>query len=206
METDHWEAIWGDKPPQNMIRDLKPGSTLLKTLKDGFSTARITDNAKVARDGPPVLYVKQSSACLDDLREVRIPVNANHSMIAKLSGSDGSPYHSIKDKISLMVEKARIVVGDRFKREYFINALGRIHTALEHILESLPDTDVLILAEMKELDSISRIIASADDDFSKTPLLVPYVHKTPNSINVAKISQSIDTMEHLFCRITGSFR
>jgi hypothetical protein len=222
METDHWEAIWGDKPPQNMIRDLKPGSTLLKTLKDGFSrtrddidilscfeleetsTARITDNAKVARDGPPVLYVKQSSACLDDLREVRIPVNANHSMIAKLSGSDGSPYHSIKDKISLMVEKARIVVGGRFKREYFIDALGRIHTALEHVLESLPDTDVLILAEMKELDSISRIIASADDDFSKTPLLVPYVHKTPNSINVAKISQSIDTMEHLFCKITGS--
>ena len=212
METNHWETVWGDKPPQNIIRDLKPGSTLLKTLKEGFnrtrmdidiiscfeleetSTVRRTETAKVARDGPPVLYVKQYSACLNDPREVCIPVNANHSMVAKLSGSDGSPYHSIKDKVSLMVEKARVVVDCRFKREYFIDALKNIHTALEHVLSRLPDTDVLILAEMKELDSVSRIIAEADDDFSKTP----------NSINLAKISQSIENMKHLFCGVQDS--
>jgi hypothetical protein len=130
MVTKSWEEIWGSSPPQNIIRDLEPGSTLLKELKEAFiraradvdilsclervetSPARATEDG-VRRDGSPVLYVSECSSCWFHPGEEYIQINADHSRVAKLSGSEGSPYHKIKNHLARMVTNARILVGHR---------------------------------------------------------------------------------------------
>jgi hypothetical protein len=197
METESWEVIWGSSPPQNLIRDLKPGSSLLKELKEGFlryglgldilscfereemPTAKATTTdagTKVSRDGPLALYVTESSSCLNlpRHREQTVSVNYTHSLVAKLSGSEGSPYHTIANHIARLVRNARIVVGYRTRRNELVSDLSRIKALLDRGTAELDNTDVLVWVVANEMDNISRTIMGAKVNSSGTSDHTPF--------------------------------
>lgn len=67
------------------------------------------------REGPPKFVVHKTSACLDWPKEseIRIPVHADHSKIAKLTNSPGSEYHRIMNEIKSLVDRAPDVMKRR---------------------------------------------------------------------------------------------
>ena len=108
--------IYGNKYPGPIIRDLGAGSTVLSELSESWIQASknikvvtcfelcVTPTARLAadeptskpkRDGDPVMMVTRDSACFYTENETRIPINHNHSMIAKLNNEPGSEYHAI---------------------------------------------------------------------------------------------------------------
>lgn len=179
MAKGPWEVIWGDKPPDTIIQDLKPGSEFLTTLENDFmapsrnvdiltcfervemGTIRLDERNKVRGDGPPVLYDSQGSACLDLLNEYPVMANESHSMISKMSDNHGAQYHSIKDRLAYIVEAARTVSNNRSRMKDTIQCLLDIRRLLEIYLKTIPDA--LFLAEMNELDDILRVIKSTYD-------------------------------------------
>jgi hypothetical protein len=117
-------------PPAHLISDLQPESALLISLNQRFPSscknARIiscyetyeTTGPKLKdpknpslgfdRGGPLSFQVPRTSACLDwsEDWETRIPIHADHSEIAKLDNSIGSPYHEIRKEIEKIAKKA----------------------------------------------------------------------------------------------------
>jgi hypothetical protein len=74
-------------------------------------TATQTGEGTLKRTGAPRLIVNPNSACLFWKDELIIPVHANHSTMAKLMGSAGSAYFTIKDKLQQVVESIRSGLG-----------------------------------------------------------------------------------------------
>jgi hypothetical protein len=75
-------------------------------------------DSKWESSGPTAYLVPKSSACLDwpEERELRIPVHADHSKIAKLENSHGSEYHQIKDQIRNLIDMAPGIMRRRQER------------------------------------------------------------------------------------------
>lgn len=109
-------------PPENLVSDMKPKSTLLRSLNESFAKVckdlpivtcfEMNETKSVIRtkdgswpqEGPLEMMVDSSAACLYIANEMRIPVHADHSLCAKLNDDPGCSYHQIKDAISSMVE------------------------------------------------------------------------------------------------------
>lgn len=127
------------KPPEDLVRDLRPDSSLLISLNQNFpyickhikivscyetwltNTARLVDpsdpDSAWERNGPREFLVPKTSACLDwpKEREIRIPVHADHSKLAKLTDSVGSDYHQIKEEIKALVKDAPNIMKKRLE-------------------------------------------------------------------------------------------
>ena len=99
---------------KGLVEELKEGSTLLRTLSERFPEAAKSTKIVTCRElfetpetqerdgqwerkGPLKMMVKETAANLFAVNEERIPIQANHSMIAKLSDEPGSAYHTIRD-------------------------------------------------------------------------------------------------------------
>lgn len=110
------------QPSENLVRDIEPGSTYIKALKERFSRAtkeelRIIScyelrqtpqsefraDGSIVRSGMGAMNAPESTACLYWANEVRVPINENHSMIAKLANRDGSAYHIILGHMAKLV-------------------------------------------------------------------------------------------------------
>lgn len=117
---------------ENLVRDIEPGSTYIKSLKERFSRAtkdlsilscyelrqtpqsEFLPDGTIVRSGKSAMNAPESTACLYWADEVRVPINENHSMIAKLAKRDGSAYHTVVNSISQLVIASRLRVPIRF--------------------------------------------------------------------------------------------
>jgi hypothetical protein len=110
------------QPSENLVRDIEPSSSYIKALKERFSRAtneklsiiscyelRQTSQSEFGPDGSIVrsglnaMTAPESTACLYWANEVRVPINENHSMIAKLAKREGSAYHTVVGHIAELV-------------------------------------------------------------------------------------------------------
>lgn len=123
------QAVRGT-PPDDLVRDLRPDSSLLSSLNNSFPNAcedikiiscyetehtrtyeaknRSDPNSKWEKTGPPRFMVPPSSACLDwpRAKETKVAIPTDHSEIAKLSDNIGRAYHQIKNEIEQILKNA----------------------------------------------------------------------------------------------------
>ena len=123
------EAVQGT-PPDDLLRDLRPNSSLLSTLNQSFPEAckdfkiiscyetqhtrtyQLKDptdpHSRWEKTGPPRFMVPPSSACLDwpKAKEAKIAIHADHSDMAKLNDNIGSAYYQIEDEIEHLLGAA----------------------------------------------------------------------------------------------------
>ena len=131
-----YEAVQGT-PPDDLVRDLRPNSSLLSALNQSFPEAckdikiiscyetqrtctyQLEDptdpGSKWVKTGPPCFMVPPSSACLDwpKAKESKIAIHADHSNIAKLNDSIGSAYYQIREEIELLLAAAPTLMKRR---------------------------------------------------------------------------------------------
>ncbi|CEJ93570.1 hypothetical protein VHEMI09148 [[Torrubiella] hemipterigena] len=106
---------------ENLIRDIEPGSSYIKALKARFASATVDLNilscyelrptpqsvcqpdGSLVRTGSSAMNVTESSGCLYWANEVRLPIDENHSMIAKLAKRDGNAYRTVVSSIANLV-------------------------------------------------------------------------------------------------------
>ncbi|KAK2591715.1 hypothetical protein QQS21_010600 [Conoideocrella luteorostrata] len=121
------------QPSENLVRDIEPGATYIKSLKDRFSRATaglsiiscyelrqtpqsiFRPDGTLVRSGKSAMNAPEDSACLYWANEVRLPINKNHSMIAKLAKRDGSAYRMVVSSLSQLVAASRMAVPIRYK-------------------------------------------------------------------------------------------
>ena len=132
MQTEELLYLLKDEAPERLISDLRPGSSLLERLNEGFKeilktvkivacaelkktpTAIRDEEGKWKREGPAKIMVSKDSACLYAVAEETISIDENHSMIAKLSDQDWSDYWRLKDILKGHVRAALRIVHRRF--------------------------------------------------------------------------------------------
>lgn len=139
-----------DEPTRALIEELKEDSTLIRYLAEDFSNC-VKDmkiltcyelletptmeymDGKWKRTGPPAIMVNQHSACLHFTNEVRLPIQANHSMMAKLSDNLGSEYHSIRDHLASYVSQAPAAIERRQLKQQCEVALVEAFTLADFV-------------------------------------------------------------------------
>lgn len=139
-----------NEPTEGLIGELGEGSTLVRSLSRRFPehtksikiltchelletpTMQYSDGVW-KRDGPPEMMVSESSACMFLPNEERLPIYANHSMIAKLSDSQGSEYHAIKDYLISRSASAPASIRRRFLKQECAVALSEVYTLAEFV-------------------------------------------------------------------------
>ncbi|KAI0437247.1 hypothetical protein F4803DRAFT_539552 [Xylaria telfairii] len=115
-------------PSECLIRDIEPGSTYIKALKNRFAKAsrnlriiscyelrqtpqsEFLPDGTIIRSGKSAMNVSESSACLYFADEIRLPINENHSMIAKLAKRNGSAYNTVVGALSQLVIDSRMSI------------------------------------------------------------------------------------------------
>ena len=123
LNNPELETLVQGKPPDDLVRDLRPNSSLLSSLNRSFPDtcedirivscyetehtltyqAKDPNNtcSKWEKTGPPRFIVPPTSACLHwpKPREVMIAISADHSDMAKIHNMAGSAYYLIEDEI-----------------------------------------------------------------------------------------------------------
>ncbi|KAI1440190.1 hypothetical protein F5Y02DRAFT_423283 [Annulohypoxylon stygium] len=125
---------------ENLIRDIEPGSTYIKALKERFSRAteslsiiscfelrqtpqsELLPDGTIVRSGKSAMNAPESTACLYWANEVRVPINENHSMIAKLAKRDGSAYYTVVENLSHLICRSTMRVPMDFIGDTITNA------------------------------------------------------------------------------------
>jgi len=171
MEADEMIAAAEGQPTESLPRDLKPGSSTVKLLRERFAkasqelrvvscyelretpTLKKEDNGSYSRTGEKKLMVPEPSACLfwPDEIETRIPIDENHSMIAKLSSRAESKYHEIKNCIADFAADAVERISNRFLRSDICDAMEKICALLQFILKRATN---LVRQERENLSDI----------------------------------------------------
>ncbi|KAL9069014.1 MAG: hypothetical protein Q9157_006304, partial [Trypethelium eluteriae] len=120
LDVRNLETLVAAKPPEDLIRELKPGSPTLKALNARFH--RVADRVPIIiscyeklptptvqqepdgswkRTGPEVMMVSEDSARLYLSNEISISASSNHSDIAKISPGEAGIYHPLVQNIRL---------------------------------------------------------------------------------------------------------
>lgn len=138
------------EPTKGLIEELREHSTLIKSLNEKFAehsksvkivtcyelletpTMRYTDGVW-KRTGTPEMMVNESSACLYLTNEERLPIYANHSMIAKLPNSQGSEYHAIKDHLIAHCAAAPGAVQRKLLKQECAMALTEVYNLADFL-------------------------------------------------------------------------
>lgn len=157
MQADELISASQGQPSEVLIRDLHPDSTKISDLNDRFAeavrhvhivscaelretpTLVKTSSGNFERSGPLKLMVRQDSAYLYWSAEVetRVPINRDHSTIAKLpsSGADDAvlAYRTIETWVVKMAKDALSRVPKRFMRAYVLESLNRSRDIMSEI-------------------------------------------------------------------------
>ncbi len=110
------------QPSESLIRDIEPSSTYIKALKERFARATKADldiiscyelrqtpqsefraDGSIVRSGVGAMNAPEGTACLYWANEIRVPINENHSMIAKLANREGSAYDTVVGHLTELV-------------------------------------------------------------------------------------------------------
>lgn len=145
LNTEALEKMVADEPTKYLIKDLRENSEVIRSLREDF--AKYTKSLRVLtcferletptmefsngswkRTGRSEMMVNESSACLNFPNEDRIPIYANHSMIAKLSDHGGSEYHSIKDTLVSHAKLAPLAVQRQLLKRECATVLSDVYT------------------------------------------------------------------------------
>lgn len=142
MSVTHILPGLAGQPSENLVRDIEPGSTYIKALKERFSRAtkdlriiscyelrqtprsEFLPDGSIVRSGKLAMNAPESSACLYWANEVRVPINDNHSMIAKLAKREGSAYQTVVTNLSQLVIASRMGIPIRFLPDANISSEG----------------------------------------------------------------------------------
>ena len=134
MHTSTLESRVKAKPPEDLVRDLAPGSLCLRRLNEDFSlisgdvailtcyelretpTVVVHPDGSWKRTGPKVMMVDKESACLYINNEKRVPVNENHSDIAKTSEDSEGHYRIVKNWLEEQAVQGQKLVQAHFRR------------------------------------------------------------------------------------------
>ncbi|KAI4264149.1 MAG: hypothetical protein L6R42_000730 [Xanthoria sp. 1 TBL-2021] len=133
-----------NEPTKDMIEDLRENANLIRTLSESFPAAarslqivtcrELLETATMQlrdgiwkRTGPKEMMVSETSACLYLPNEERIPIYANHSMIAKLGGGPESHYNVVRDHVASHCRAAPSVVRRRLLKAEGAAALYEIY-------------------------------------------------------------------------------
>ncbi|KAI1567940.1 Ank-2 multi-domain protein, partial [Pyrenophora tritici-repentis] len=193
---------------------------LLKVLKEGFLRTRVDIdiwscfervgtptsqevNGVVSRNGPPVLYVSESSSCVVHPRAKNIPVNFNHSEAAKLSATEGSPYHTIKLYLAQIVSNTRVVVSHRIGKRKLSEALREIAASLLRAMEALSDTDILIWAVKSEIDDIHEMLANIKVECVDRPIQRLIIAQYSSTVDLKEASHIVEEIRQLLSDTPG---
>lgn len=149
LNTKALEEMVAEEPTKFLIEDLRENSEVIRSLRENF--AKYTKSMKIltcyellgtptmelvnrkwGRTGRPEMMVNESSACLDLPNEHRIPIYANHSMIAKLSDDTGSEYHRIKDNLVSHVEIAPAAVQRQLLKRECVTVLSEVYASARY--------------------------------------------------------------------------
>lgn len=153
LETPAIERMVAREPTKELIEDLKEGSTLLRGLNERFPEAakaiklvtcreqletpttqeREGAPGEYERTGPLRMMVSETAANLFSVNEERIPIQENHSMIAKLSDEPGSEYHAVRDKMSAHADVAPAVIERRHLKTECASALSEVRPLVSFI-------------------------------------------------------------------------
>ena len=131
------------QPSENLIRDIEPGSTYIKALKERFARATKADlgiiscyelrqtpqsefrtDGSIVRSGVGAMNAPESTACLYWANEIRVPINENHSMIAKLANREGSAYHTVVCHLAQLVVAAAAKGTNEFPPKIYSECEG----------------------------------------------------------------------------------
>ncbi|KAL9090725.1 MAG: hypothetical protein Q9165_005213 [Trypethelium subeluteriae] len=125
LDVRSLETLVAAKPPENLIRELKPGSPTLNSLNARFSrvanrvsiitcyeklptpTVQQEPNGSWKRSGPEVMMVSEDSALLYLPNEIRVSANSNHSDIAKIRPGETGIYHHLVHNIRLALSSVQ---------------------------------------------------------------------------------------------------
>ncbi|KAF2236554.1 ankyrin [Viridothelium virens] len=131
LQVEALETLVKSKPAEDIIRELKSGSSTLRYLNKSFCKATrgipiitcyeryptptvVWRDGDWRRDGPKVLMVPESSAILDLPQETLIAAHSNHSDIAKIKRNEGGIYHILKGKIENAIRQTRPIIREIF--------------------------------------------------------------------------------------------
>lgn len=142
------------EPTKDLITELEEGSTSIDSLSEKFPgtihtlkivscwelketpTQQKTDG-RWKRTGPPVIMVNKMSACLFLPNEVRVPIQANHSMMAKLSDEAGSEYHTLKNYLISHVQLAPEAIRRRLVKQECAYVLSEVYPLAAFVYETV---------------------------------------------------------------------
>lgn len=175
-----------DQPTQLLIQDLRPGATKIRELGEKFMEAELSRRVRVIscaelrptptlvkvskqefkREGPRKIMVRQESAYLDfgAAIETKIPIDANHSQIAKLSsmGGDVSDYENVKKHMRDLVSQGLEQVPKRFQRLEIKTSVVRSHELLRFVIGELRTRGAVtrdIEGLLNQLEDIRHILS-----------------------------------------------
>lgn len=206
LEADAMIAAVQGQPTEPLIRDLKPSSTTLKRMKEGFSNAtqevrviscfelkdtptlKMNKDGIYAREGEKKLMVTEDSACLfwSSDRETRIPINENHSMIAKLSTKPSGKYRDIKNNIAKVAKEAVERVYIRFDHADILDAIEWSRALLSFIARKSTGLARSTRCDLSDLVSHFEAFSS---NLSKSLILQAYLGSHLNHRFVARFSE-----------------
>jgi hypothetical protein len=117
---------------ENRIRDIEPGSTYIKALKERFVRATKADldiiscyelhqtpqsefrtDGSIVRSRMSAMNASECTARLYWANEVWVPINENHSMIEKLADREGSAYHTVVGHLARLVKASAARVSGK---------------------------------------------------------------------------------------------
>ncbi|KAI9659984.1 MAG: hypothetical protein M1821_001336 [Bathelium mastoideum] len=119
LDVKNLETLVYAKPPEDLVRELKPGSPTLRSLSDRFPrvinrvpiiscyeklptpTVQQDPDGSWTRTGPEAMMVSEDSARLYLPNEISISANSNHSDIAKINPGESGIYPIIGHYIRL---------------------------------------------------------------------------------------------------------
>ena len=221
-----WLEIWGNDPSEKLIRDLGPGSTLLRELRQNLAkylqnelvltlfelkesaTVRKTDD-KPDKKGPPALMIDEKAACIHHPKETAIPFHGDHSKIAKLSCAEGCIYWNIKSYLLEMVIQARVIVAHRTTRKQALDVLCDIKTYIAYLLQNASSS--LLMAEFTEFDNICSVFRDTEELWLGPRIPTPGVLNALEAIGSLRdlfrdnISRAASTNARFKRKLLGSF-
>ena len=201
IENSDWVEIWGNEPPSTLIRDLATGSSLLRELREGFkqnlrqekvltvfelretSTIQQIEPGKLDRKGKPVLRIHEKAACVHSDNEDCVPINEDHSKIARLLNDEGSPYHLIKDRFQDMVSQARSIVSMRVHRKSILELLLGLRAYFRHLHRTATQPSVLLVVEGSDIEAICHAINQYDYVLPNPKLQVDFNSSLSSTLN-----------------------
>lgn len=179
------------EPTKDLIAELEEGSTSMISISKKFSESiqglKIVScwelketptqqriDGKWKRTGTPEIMVNESSACLYISGEEFVPIQANHSMMAKLSDEARSEYHTLKNLLVSHVHLAPETISRRLIKQECAYVFSEVYPLAAFVYEivgivkaqkiEVAKYQDMLENEMSFLEAFGRILV--DDEMS----------------------------------------